>query len=100
MPAPLAEYRLSPEAQRDLESIWIYTLKEWNLEQANRYIDDFTGAFAELASNPNIGTPCDQIRKGYRRRRIGRHAIYFQPTDYGIAVIRILHDRMQSTRYL
>ena len=31
----MAEYRLSPAAERDLESIWKYTREEWGLEQAN-----------------------------------------------------------------
>jgi plasmid stabilization system protein ParE len=29
-----------------------------------------------------------------------RHMIYFRVTDYGIAVIRILHDRMDAPRHL
>jgi toxin ParE1/3/4 len=100
MPEPQAEYRLAPEAERDLEGIWRYTFEEWGLEQANRYVDDITAAFAQLAASPTLGVPCDHIREGYRRSRVGRHAIYFRPTNYGIAVIRILHDRMQSTRHL
>jgi hypothetical protein len=33
----MAEYRLSPAAERDLEGIWKYTREEWGLEQAERY---------------------------------------------------------------
>ena len=83
-----------------MEAIWLYSLKGWGLEQANRYTDVLTDAFARLAVNPKMATPCDHIRKGYRRSRVGRHAIYFQQTVYGIAVIRVLHDRMLSTRHL
>ncbi len=57
----MGEYRLSPAAERDLESIWIYTVGQWGVE---------------------------------------RHMIYFRITDYGIAVIRVLHDRMQASRHL
>jgi plasmid stabilization system protein ParE len=32
------------------------------------------------------------------RRRAGAHMIYFRETDYGIAVIRILHTRMNPIR--
>jgi toxin ParE1/3/4 len=95
-----AEYRLTPEAAHDMETIWLYTLKEWGLKQANRYIDELTEAFGQLAENPKIATPCDRIRKGYRRSQVGRHAIYFRQTDYGIVVVRVLHDRMLSTLHL
>ena len=95
-----AEYRLTPEAARDMETIWLYTFKEWGLEQANRYTDKLTEAFSQLAENPKIATPCDRIHIGYRRNQVGRHAIYFRQTDYGIVVVRVLHDRMLSTLHL
>ena len=100
MPARSAEYRLAPEAERDLEAIWLYTLEEWGLEQANRYTDELTDTFARLAVGPKLGTACDHIRTGYRRRSVGRHVVYYRITDYGIAVIRILHDRMLPARHL
>ena len=83
-----------------MEAIWLYSLEGWGLEQANRYTDELTNAFAQLVVSPKMATPCDHIRKGYRRCRVGRHAIYYQQTDYGIAVIRVLHDRMLSSRHL
>jgi toxin ParE1/3/4 len=43
---------------------------------------------------------CDHIRPSYRRRSVERHMIYFRITDYGIAIIRILHDRMDAPRHL
>ena len=95
-----AEVRLTPAALLDLEGIWRYTLDEWGIEQAHRYTDDLTAAFDQLALNPNLGASCDFIRKGYRRRRTGHHTIYFQITDYGIAVIRVLHERMDAPQQL
>ena len=95
-----AEYRLAPAAVRDIESIWSYTFDEWGIDQADRYTDDLTGAFDRLATNPQLGAACDQIRKGYRRRGVGRHVIYFRISDYGIAVIRVLHERMDAPRHL
>ena len=100
MPEKSAECRLTPEAKRDLEAIWLYTLEEWGLEQANRYTDELTDVFAQLAVGPQLGTACDHIRTGYRRSRVGRHVVYYHMTDYGIAVVRILHDRMLPTLHL
>lgn len=53
MPEECPEYRLAPEAERDLEAIWLYTLDQWGLEQANRYTDELTAAFAQLADSPH-----------------------------------------------
>jgi toxin ParE1/3/4 len=96
----MAEYRLTPAAERDLEAIWTYTSQRWGVEQANRYIDILTAAFAELAQSPKTAPACDRIRPGYRRRSVERHMIYFRITAYGIAIVRLLHDRMDASRHL
>ncbi len=96
----MAEYRLTIAAERDLETIWTHTLQKWGVEQANRYTDILTAAFAELAQSPKTAPACDHIRPSYRRRSVERHMIYFRITTYGIAIIRILHDRMDTPRHL
>jgi toxin ParE1/3/4 len=96
----MAEYRLTPAAERDLEDIWTYTVQNWGVEQADLYADSLTAAFAELAQSPKLAPSCDHIRPGYRRRSVERHMIYFRITDYGVAVVRILHDRMDAPRHL
>jgi toxin ParE1/3/4 len=96
----MAEYRLTPAAERDLESIWRYTVRQWGIAQADRYLDCLTAAFAELADSPEMAPSCDHIRPGYRRWGVARHMIYFRVTEDGIAVIRVLHDRMDAPRHL
>lgn len=97
---PKAEYRLSPSAERDLENIFEYTTKQWGLDQANLYIDRLISVFEELSTSPSSVPACDHIRPGYRRRLVEKHIVYFRITDYGIAVIRILHERMNVKKYL
>jgi toxin ParE1/3/4 len=64
----MAEYRLSPAAERDLEGIWKYTRREWGLGQAERYVDLLSAAFQVLADLPMSAQACDHVRHGYRRR--------------------------------
>lgn len=96
MPAKPTEYRLTPQAEQDVELIWRYTLGAWGWNRPT----ELTSAFAQLVARPKTATPCNHIRKGYRCGRAGQHAIYFKTTDYGIAVVRMLHDRMLLTRHL
>lgn len=96
----MAEYRLTPAAERDLEAIWIHSYQQWGVEQANRYTDIMTAVFAELAQSPRTAPACEQIRLAYRRRSVERHTIYFRITAYGIAIVRILHERMDAPRHL
>ena len=96
----MAEYRLTPAAERDLENIWLYTRQQWGTEQADIYTAILANAFSELAQAPKTAPSCDHIRSGYRRLSVVRHMIYFRVTDYGIVVVRVLHDRMDALRHL
>ena len=49
----MAEYRLTPAAEQDLEAIWTYTAQQWGVMQADRYIDFLTTAFDVLSQSPN-----------------------------------------------
>ncbi|MHB0974892.1 MAG: type II toxin-antitoxin system RelE/ParE family toxin [Thiobacillus sp.] len=95
----MAEYRLTPAAERDLENIWIHTREQWGGEQANRYLDSLIAVFDDLVQSPETAPACDHIRPGYRRRSVERHMIYFRITTYGVAIVRILHDRMDAPRH-
>ena len=48
----MAEYRLSPAAEYDLELIWTYTVRQWGVEQPDRYLDFLVAAFDKLAESP------------------------------------------------
>jgi toxin ParE1/3/4 len=96
----MAEYRLSPGAQQDLDAVFDYTVAQWGLPQALRYTDLIEAACADLAEAPQRAQSCANIRLGYRRRSIEQHVIYFRPTSYGIAIVRILHSRMDAHRHL
>lgn len=96
----MAEYRLSAAAARDLDGIFDYTAQQWGQGQAVRYTEAMRDACAALAVTPTKGTPCDDIRPGYRRFAVEHHIIYFRPAPYGVAVVRILHERMDAPRHL
>lgn len=96
----MAEVRLTPAAELDLEGIWKYTAQKWGLEQAGRYTDTLSDAFTVLAADPARGKACDYIRAGYRCCHVERHVIYFRHEDYGVLIVRVLHERMDQLRHL
>lgn len=82
-----------------MESIWLYTMEQWGVAQADAYTDALSSAFELLARNPRRGRTCDDIRKSYRRHLVGRHVVYYRVRDRGIDVVRILHGRMDAARH-
>jgi toxin ParE1/3/4 len=95
----MASYRLSPLAESDLEQIWLYTLNEWSLDQANRYYDQIMDTIEELASGQKQGRKVG-IREGYLKYPSGRHFIFFRRSDGMTDVIRVLHQRMDVEAHL
>lgn len=93
-------YVLSPRAQVDVESIWNYTVAKWGPAQAELYIRGIKEALEVIAIEPQRGQPGDDIRKGYRKYRVGSHIVFYKSTPTYIDVVRILHQRMDYNRHL
>jgi toxin ParE1/3/4 len=96
----MPEFWLTPKAEQDLESIWVYSFEQWGQEKANQYTDNLFLAFGELTHSSKLSISCDHIRVGYRFCREGKHVIYFKVTDYGITISRILYERMLPSLHL
>ena len=93
-------YRLTPAAARDLSSIWDFTQERWDPRHAETYLLEIRAAIERVASDPDRGRVCDEIREGYRRYAIGSHLVFYVSDHDGIDVIRVLHQRMDPTRHL
>ena len=95
-----ARYTLRQLAQNDLEEIWLYSLQEWGVVQADKYIRALVARFAWLSENPQIGKRRDDIKLGDYCFPEGSHIIFYTLTSYGIDVIGIPHQRMDVMGHL
>ena len=94
-------YRFSPQAERDLEEIWLYTFENWSAEQADRYHNQIMAAIEGLAGGSKQGRAIDDIRPGYRKLAVASHFLFYRIADAGmIDIIRILHQRMNAASRL
>jgi toxin ParE1/3/4 len=55
-------------------------------------------ACAALAEVPQQAQGCTHPAR--LSAQVEQHVVYFRPTSYGIAVIRILHQRMDAAGHL
>lgn len=91
----MANYRITHLAQSDIQSIWDYTIEEWSLGQAEKYIDGLFDCFDAIANSITQGKAVDYIRQGYRKAIYGRHIVFFRVgEDQIIEIIRVLHSSM------
>jgi toxin ParE1/3/4 len=88
-------YRISAEAIEDLNRIWLYTLENWSLEQANRYYDLLIEEIKYLSLHFENGKDMAHLKIGYRSSKVKSHLIFYKKgKDEIVEIIRILHQRM------
>ena len=97
----MASYKLSQLAQLDLEEITTYTVLTFGEKQARLYNSQMHSAAQTAADFPPVGVSY-VTRRGavFQKCNSGRHALFYQPTDDGIFVVRILHQMMDFDAHL
>ncbi len=95
----MAEFRLSRRAEADLLSIGEFTIHEWGISQAARYLNELETCCQMLADNLALGRACDYIRPGLRRHEHGKHVLFYRQERDGVVISRILHQRMLPDRH-
>ena len=90
------KYKISQEASRDIENIWLYTIEKWSIAQADRYFNLIMDEIEYLAKNPKSGKDYSKVRKGYFRSQVKSHFVFYKINwkKEEIEIIRILHQRM------
>lgn len=97
----MADFILSNLADQDLEDIAAYTTLNFGADAAREY-GVFIAHSAQTAAHfASIGTPYT-TQKGhiFQRYNVGRHTLFYQPTETGIFIVRILHQMMDFDRHL
>jgi toxin ParE1/3/4 len=92
--------KLKPKAYDDLTNIYQYSLKEFGHAKATEYIKSLDEAFNKLAQDNNLGTDYSDIRPELLASLAASHIVFFKRSEYGITVIRVLHQSMDFDRHL
>ena len=94
--------KISKEAEKDLEKIWLYTLENWSMEQAERYLNLLFDEIDYLCLKPNSGFDFGNIRKGYWRSKVKSHFIFYKINNKQneLEIIRVLHEMMDIENHI
>jgi toxin ParE1/3/4 len=91
-------YRVSSNAQEDLDRIFVYWAKRVSVETADRLIDRITDRFWLLGEYPRAGKLCDHIDHGVRSFPAGKYIIYYRTTRRATEILHVFHgSRNQRT---
>lgn len=95
----MKEVELTPKAHEDLESIWLYGFNRFGINQADRYIQQFSEHFTLLAGQ-NVGRRRRELGEDIYALPCARHVIFYLVSSACITVIRVLHHSQDVVTHL
>jgi toxin ParE1/3/4 len=89
---------VSPEAQEDLENIYLEIAQD-NPKAAAEFIRDMTNQIDKLANLGVTGSPRDWIKTGLRAFPYRKRCFYFRIDDERLILLRVLHGSQDTPNY-
>ena len=90
----MAAFRLAPEAEFELDDIWLYISRSsGSIDVANRFIDKITDQLWLLAQHPYLGRRRDHdLRVGLRTLPVDEYLpVYRIEADNVVLILHIFH---------
>jgi toxin ParE1/3/4 len=84
-------YRLSRQAEQDLEDIWVYVAQTDEIA-ADLLIAKLLDKFPMLATFPDMGKKRDDLLEGLRSFPVKPYLIFYNRTQDHVEIIRVLHQ--------
>ena len=85
-------FHITPQARRDLVSIWEYISERSGRVVANRVVADFYDAIRLLAEQPLMGhTRADVLNPRYRFWTVHSFVVAYRPDSKPLTISRVVH---------
>lgn len=91
---------LSPRARQDFIDILRYTGERWGEGQLLAYRDKINDALRAIGHDPQLGHRRDDLPSTHQAYLVGSHVIVYRTGADGVAVVRILHQRMSLAKHV
>lgn len=83
-------HRLAPEAEANLDEIWLYAAGQANVEIADRLVDALTRRFFLLGRYPRAGRRRDDLRPGIRSFPVGQYLVLYRLDGEDVLILRVV----------
>lgn len=87
----IKRFKLSEQADFDLEDIFDYTEHHHSFNQAVKYLNNLDAVFEQLILNPVIGRKRNELKLGLYSIAEQEHIIFYRIKDNHIRIVRVLH---------
>lgn len=93
-------YKLTQDAEKDLQGIYVYGVAQFGEKRADIYYDELFDRFEEIARNPYLYQDVSHIRNGYRRSVCGSNSIYYRMVGNMVEIVAIIGQQDTGRRLL
>lgn len=87
----LRRIEFAERALSDLEEIWVH-FSETSEKTADKILRQITEKFPKLLNFPEMGKERNDLLIGLRSFPTGKFIIFYQRTDLGIEIVRVVHS--------
>ena len=84
-------YRLSKQAEQDLEDIWVYLAQQDEI-LADKQVAQILDRFPRLAQFPDMGRQRDNLLPSLKSFPLKPYIVFYTKISDGIEILRILHQ--------
>ena len=85
----MAQLRIRPQAEADLDEIWLYIARD-NPLAADSFVDKIEQRCKALAEFPRLGVSRDELRPSLRSLTIDAYVVFYVEAEDGVEIIRVL----------
>jgi toxin ParE1/3/4 len=96
----MTRYRVSRDAEKELDEIFVYWAKRVTVDIADRLIDAITGRFWVLGEHPDAGRSCEDLAPGVRCFPAGKYLIYYRKGRSAVEIPHVFHGARDQARAL
>mgnify|MGYP005689963015 FL=1 len=89
----MAKYQLTLKAENDIDNIAEYSVLNFGLAVARRYLAGLHETFEKITDHPDWGNDYNHILPGLLRYEYRSHAVYFMIEPDAVHIIRVLGGR-------
>jgi toxin ParE1/3/4 len=93
-------YRVSADAERDLDEIFLYWATRTSVSVADRLIDSITDRFWLIGEHPDAGRPSGEMGAGVRCFPAGKYLIYYRKMRRTLDILHVFHGARDQERAL
>lgn len=90
----MGDYKLSANAETDLDEMYEYGIVKFGLLKAQNYFFEMETLLKLLSQNAELGRDASEFIPQLKRFSFKAHTIFYFVTDYGIFILSVLGQRV------